>query len=195
MTTRRRSWLPALGILCALGCTSQTTEAPTPQAREPATQQQAPPSPTRSPSTSASPQRPVEPVSLPAMMQRTYDGHALRTRDVILRTDAYTRYYVTYRSDGLRISGIMNVPDGNGPFPVLVLNHGYIDPADYVNGQGLSREQDFLARAGYVALHTTRARRVRRRPNAGCGSATPPTSSTPSARSAGRICRTSTRTA
>jgi uncharacterized protein len=154
MTARRWWWLPAIGVLCALGCTTQTTDAPAPQAREPATRQQAPPSPTRSPSTSAFPQRPVEPVSLPAMMQRKYDGHALRTRHVILRTDAYTRYYVTYRSDGLRISGIMNVPDGNGPFPVLVLNHGYIDPADYVNGQGLSREQDFLARAGYVALHT-----------------------------------------
>ena len=87
-------------------------------------------------------------------MHRTYDGRALRLRDVTLRTDAYTRYYVTYRSDGQRVSGIMNVPGGKGPFPVLVLNHGYIDPAEYVNGQGLSREQDYLARRGYVVLHT-----------------------------------------
>ena len=26
----------------------------------------------------------------------------------------------------------MNVPRGTGPFPVLVLLHGYIDPAVYV---------------------------------------------------------------
>ena len=154
MTARRWSWLPALGVLCVLGCTTQTAEAPAPQAREPATQE-ATPSPTVTPtSPSTSRERSAYPVSLPAMMQRKYDGRGLRLRDVILRTDAYTRYYVTYRSDGLRISGIMNVPDGKGPFPVLVLNHGYIDPADYVNGQGLSREQDYLARAGYVVLHT-----------------------------------------
>ena len=147
MTARRWSWLPALGVLCALGCTTQAPEVPAPQARERATRQ-------ATPSPSASPTQQAHSVSLPALMQRTYDGRALRLRDVILRTDAYTRYYVTYRSDGLRVSGIMNVPDGNGPFPVLVLNHGYIDPAEYVNGQGLSREQDFLARAGYVVLHT-----------------------------------------
>jgi hypothetical protein len=34
------------------------------------------------------------------------------------------RYLITYRGDGLKISDVMNVPDGKGPFPVLVLNHG-----------------------------------------------------------------------
>lgn len=48
----------------------------------------------------------------------------------------------------------MNVPSGRGPFPILVLNHGYIDPAVYTNGRGLAREQDYLARRGYVVLHT-----------------------------------------
>ncbi len=86
-------------------------------------------------------------------MATEYDGRALRTRRVLLRTGDYTRYAVTYRSGGLRISGVMNVPRGKGPFPVLVLLHGYIDPAVYNTGQGLMREQDFLAREGYVALH------------------------------------------
>ena len=46
------------------------------------------------------------------------------------------------------------VPTGKGPFPAVVLNHGYIEPSIYVTGQGLSREQDYLARAGFVVLHT-----------------------------------------
>ena len=66
---------------------------------------------------------------------------------------AYTRYAVSYRSDDLRITGVMNVPRGRGPFPVVVLLHGYIDPAIYVTGQGYRREQDSLARNGYVAFH------------------------------------------
>ncbi len=95
----------------------------------------------------------TDPVSLPALMAASYDGRALRTRAVLARTSAYTRYAVTYRSEGLRISGVMNVPAGEGPFPVAVLLHGYIDPDVYVTGQGLMREQDYLARRGYVALH------------------------------------------
>ena len=48
----------------------------------------------------------------------------------------------------------MNVPKGKGPFPILILNHGFIEPQNYTNGQGLRREQDFLARNGYVAVHS-----------------------------------------
>jgi dipeptidyl aminopeptidase/acylaminoacyl peptidase len=108
-------------------------------------------------SATASPTAPLPPltdaVSLPALMAQEYDGRALRTRGVLARTAAYTRYAVRFRSGALRISGVMNVPTGDGPFPVAVLLHGYIDPDVYVTGQGLMREQDYLARRGYVALH------------------------------------------
>jgi len=86
-------------------------------------------------------------------MDKKYDGRGLRLGEVLARASAYTRHFVTYRSGDLTISGVMNVPAGDGPFPVLVLAHGYIDPGVYVNGQGLLREQDYLARAGYVVLH------------------------------------------
>jgi dipeptidyl aminopeptidase/acylaminoacyl peptidase len=102
---------------------------------------------------SAAPRR-ARPVSLPALFRARYDGRALALRRTIARTDAYTSYSVTYRSNGLRVSGKLDVPRGKGPFPAVVLAHGYIDPAVYVNGQGMRREQDWLARAGYVVLHT-----------------------------------------
>ncbi|HEX6248813.1 MAG TPA: alpha/beta fold hydrolase [Nocardioidaceae bacterium] len=107
------------------------------------------PSPTRS----ATPEPEPHPVSLPALFDKRYDGRRLRLGDVVVRTDAYTQYAVTYRGDGLTVSGQMLLPEGRGPFPVLVLAHGYIDPAVYVSGQGLRREQDWLARAGYAVLH------------------------------------------
>jgi dipeptidyl aminopeptidase/acylaminoacyl peptidase len=92
-------------------------------------------------------------VSLPALMAKEYDGRRLRLGRVLARTSDYVRRAVSYRSGDLRISGIINVPDGAGPFPVAVLLHGYIDPDVYVTGQGLMREQDYLARRGYVVLH------------------------------------------
>jgi len=86
-------------------------------------------------------------------MEADYDGRGLRLGEEIVRTDAYVQRYVTYRSGDLTISGILNRPYGDGPFPVLVLAHGYIEPSEYANGQGLRREQDWLARAGYAVLH------------------------------------------
>jgi dipeptidyl aminopeptidase/acylaminoacyl peptidase len=76
------------------------------------------------------------------------------------RTDEYTSYDVSFRSTTagrgtrpLRITGVLNVPAGRGPFPAVVLAHGYIDPAVYERGQGMTRERGALAARGFVALH------------------------------------------
>lgn len=138
-------------LLTVVGCTAEgepprsgvTPSSPATSAR---------PTPSPAPSATASP-RPVNPVSVPALFDRSYDGRGLRLGPVLARTDAYTSYTVTYRSGPLRISGKLDVPRGRGPHPAVVLAHGYIDPAIYVNGQGMRREQDWLARAGYVVLH------------------------------------------
>lgn len=92
-------------------------------------------------------------LSLPAFFEKEFDGRDLKLGRILADNQSYTQYYVTYASGALTISGIMNVPKGEGPFPVIITNHGYIDPAVYTNGRGLRREQDYLARAGYVVLH------------------------------------------
>jgi len=92
-------------------------------------------------------------VSLPALFDKEFNGADLQLGRVLENNSSYTRYYITYKSGNLTISGIMNVPKGDGPFPALVLNHGHIDTSVYTNGRGLRREQDYLARAGYVVLH------------------------------------------
>lgn len=93
------------------------------------------------------------PVSLQALMEKEYNGSELTLGEVLVENEAYTRYYVTYKSGALTISGIMNIPKKGGPFPLIILNHGYIDPEVYTNGRGLKREQDYLARRGYAVLH------------------------------------------
>ncbi len=109
-----------------------------------------PPSPSAIPSTPT----PPDPVSIQALIEQAYDGRDLRLGEVLARDAAYTRYFVTYASGDLTISGVMNIPAGDGPFPTLVLNHGYIDPTVYTNGRGMMREQDYLARNGFAVLHT-----------------------------------------
>lgn len=95
----------------------------------------------------------LDPVSLPAFAQSSFVGQDFKVGHVLSQNEAYTRYYITYKSGELTISGIMNVPVGEGPFPVLILNHGHIDTSIYTNGRGLKREQDYLARRGYVVIH------------------------------------------
>ncbi len=112
-------------------------------------------SPSKSPSSEpSSPARRPNPISVAALITKTYNGDDLKLGRLLEDRGAYKRYLITYTSEKLTVSGIMHVPDGKGPFPVVVLNHGYIDPDLYRPGQGMPREQDYLARNGYVVLHT-----------------------------------------
>lgn len=103
---------------------------------------------------------PPDPVSVPGLAAAELPGSDLRIGAVREQTAAYTSYDVTFSStrEGrltgpMRISGVLNVPTGRGPFPAAVLAHGYIDPAYYVRGQGMTRERGYLADRGYVTLH------------------------------------------
>lgn len=98
-----------------------------------------------------------EPFSIPAYREKKFDGREFSVVSTLEENSAYTRSYITYKSGALSISGIMNMPKGTPPeggFPVLFLNHGFIDPAIYTNGRGLKREQDYLVRRGYVVVHS-----------------------------------------
>ena len=54
----------------------------------------------------------LHPVSIPALRQHPTDGSDFRLGKVLEKNSVYTRYYITYRSGTLLISGIMNVPNG-----------------------------------------------------------------------------------
>lgn len=144
-----------LVLLCLslFACTTSGVQPQEPGTSSPAARPTAESTPTPQSAPTPTPE-PPHPVSLPALMGGGFDGHDLRLGQVLAANDAYTKYAVNYRGSGLSVSGVLYVPTGAGPFPGVVLNHGYIDPAVYVSGQGLQIEQDYLARSGFVVLHT-----------------------------------------
>ena len=93
-------------------------------------------------------------VTLDALSQKKFNGANLTLVKLLTQNSKYTKHSVTYRSENLKVSGVLYIPKGAGPFPGVVLGHGYIDPKIYKNGQGLRREQDYLASRGFVVLHT-----------------------------------------
>lgn len=107
------------------------------------------PTPTITPSPTP---HPLAEYTIEAMRRRIYPGGKIEIRAVVTRTEAYTRYLIAYPSDGLTITGVMQVPHGRGPFPVIILNHGYIPPSRYVPGSDTWRPADYLARRGYITL-------------------------------------------
>jgi uncharacterized protein len=148
-------------VLWTAGCTSDDQNSGLNGAEVPTQPAEVPTQPSEAPSSTGTPtptEEPlpevVDPESLPALMRQAPDGGKPRVLRTETETADYIRLQVEYRSDDLTVSGVLLKPKGKGPFPGIVLNHGYIEPSIYVTGQGMAREQDALARAGYVVLHT-----------------------------------------
>jgi dipeptidyl aminopeptidase/acylaminoacyl peptidase len=96
----------------------------------------------------------------PELVQYTIEG--LRSRDygsgsieivsVMEETANFTRYLFAYPGDGLRITGMLNRPHGEGPFPVVILNHGWYPLDVYQTGNGTQLAADYLANNGFLTL-------------------------------------------
>ena len=146
------SFLVLLIVVTLVACTPQAQVLDRPY-DQPLPAEEATPSPQLDGGPSEDIEKLPHPVSVQALIDKELVGSDFTVGPVLADNESYTRYYITYKSNGLKISGIMNKPKGDGPFPLLVLNHGHIDTAIYTNGRGLKREQDYLARRGYVVIH------------------------------------------
>jgi dienelactone hydrolase len=104
------------------------------------------------PARSATPD-PYEGYTIDDLTAREYGGGALEVEAPLTANEAFVRTLVHYPSDGLRIYGCIDVPRGDGPFPVVIVLHGYIPPYRYHTVTYTVRYVDALARAGYIAIH------------------------------------------
>jgi dipeptidyl aminopeptidase/acylaminoacyl peptidase len=168
----RLVWLLVLAVLAA-ACspartsgpqvtTTQTLASPTVRAvptsatPSPTISPTALPSPTAPPTATPAPTATPDPVArqaIPALRALRYGEGAISIGAVYKRGPGYTSYRISYPSaDGLTLTGLLHVPEGDGPFPVLVANRGYIAPERYQPGMDSRVFSDYFARRGYLVV-------------------------------------------
>jgi dipeptidyl aminopeptidase/acylaminoacyl peptidase len=97
---------------------------------------------------------PYENMYIEALANRKYGGGVLEELGLLDSTSgAFTRRLFRYRSEGLLMYGFINIPAGEGPFPVIIMLHGHVEPEQYRTLAYSTRYADALAEQGYVVLH------------------------------------------
>ena len=66
---------------------------------------------------------------------------------------SFSRRHFSYPSEGLPMYGFINIPEGEGPFPVVILLHGHVKREGYSTLAYTSRYADALAENGYMVIH------------------------------------------
>jgi dienelactone hydrolase len=95
---------------------------------------------------------PMTEYTIEGLRRRAYPGGTIQVRSVLTVTNSFTRYYIDYPSDELTITGVMQVPHGEGPFPVIILNHGYIPRDNYWPGADTWNAAQYLNQHGYLTI-------------------------------------------
>jgi dipeptidyl aminopeptidase/acylaminoacyl peptidase len=142
---RRSTWLLAAAGVLLVGCSNKPTSFPDVLTK----------AKTSSSPSSAPVQQILNPLAIDAMRQRDYPGSDLVIEQTLPAGSNYQRYIASYRSDGLKINGLLTVPTGKKPasgWPVIIFNHGYIPPAQYRTTERYVAYVDAFARAGYIVF-------------------------------------------
>ena len=142
--------LAALLVLAAVAC----SPAP-PAARvtpSPSSVAGAAPAPTATPQPTPVPTPALPDYYIESLRARPYPGGTLEMRDQMARGDGFTKYHMAWPSMGQLMTGTISVPDGPGPFPVVVVNHGFIPPDRYWIGQDSGIFGDPLASHGFISV-------------------------------------------
>lgn len=95
----------------------------------------------------------MQPYTIAGLREYEYGSGKILIRETLLESEHFTRYRIEYPSDGLTISGILQVPTvGEPPYPVIVMNHGFFSRTVYASGDGTDRAAEFLNRRGYLTV-------------------------------------------
>lgn len=95
------------------------------------------------------------PLTFDYLRQQTYPGSAITIEQTLAPGVNYQRYYVSYRSEGLKIYALLTVPNGAKPasgWPAIIFNHGYIPPEIYRTTERYVAYVDGFARNGYIVF-------------------------------------------
>jgi dipeptidyl aminopeptidase/acylaminoacyl peptidase len=149
------SGLPAARPVPSLTPVPPPTASATPTAVPTATRT-ATPSATATATATAAPSPTPDPLAAwtaEGLRQLPYGTGEISIGAIVNQTAAYTTYRIRYpTADNLTVTGLLHLPAGDGPFPLVIANRGYIEPERYQPGMGSRGFSDAAARAGFVVI-------------------------------------------
>ncbi len=95
----------------------------------------------------------LHPLTISSLRQGSYPGSEIVIEQTLDPGSNYQRYIASYKSDGLKIYGLLTIPnDTEKKYPAIIFNHGYIPPAEYRTTERYVAYLDGFARNGYVVF-------------------------------------------
>jgi uncharacterized membrane protein/pimeloyl-ACP methyl ester carboxylesterase len=95
------------------------------------------------------------PYSIVALLDRSYKTSNVSIESTLPSNGNFKSYTIAFSADGLKEYALMDVPNTTVPaggFPVVIVDHGYIQPNQYSTANSYKAETDYFAGQGYLVL-------------------------------------------
>lgn len=100
----------------------------------------------------------LEKYSIENLTNSNIEPSSIQIGKVITDDKDFTAYEFTFEfspdlSKNLKkTTGLINIPKGSGPFPLIVMFRGYVDQKKYVIGMGTQHAGEFFAKNGFITV-------------------------------------------
>lgn len=95
------------------------------------------------------------PVFIELLRKRIYPASDLVIEETLVSGINHQRYIASYQSDGLKIYGLLTIPNLPKPlngYPTILFLHGYVSPQTYVTASDYVAIQNGLAKSGFITF-------------------------------------------
>ncbi|HJY99010.1 MAG TPA: alpha/beta fold hydrolase [Patescibacteria group bacterium] len=103
--------------------------------------------------------RPFEKYTIENLSKAEILPSKIETGEIIKEDPKFSsyEYFMTFDPSSTggnqkKVSGMLNIPKGPGPFPLIVMLRGFVEPETYFTGQGTVRGAEYFARNGFITI-------------------------------------------
>lgn len=103
--------------------------------------------------------RPLEKYSIENLAQAKFGSSQIEIGKILKEDPKFTSYEFFMNFDpsvsggaSKKVSGMLNIPTGDGPFPLVVMFRGFVEPETYFIGEGTTRGAEYFAKNGFITI-------------------------------------------
>lgn len=97
-------------------------------------------------------EKPLDKYSFDSLRKSAPKASTISLGKVIKDDPDFTSFMFYYLVEGKKVSGLMNIPQKPGTYPVILMLRGYVDKDMYTPGEGTRRTGEYFAKNGFITL-------------------------------------------
>lgn len=102
-------------------------------------------------------QKPLTKYSIENLVKANIEPGTIEPSTKLAETDEYVSYLINFRfkpdfENEKNVSGQINIPAGDGPFPIVIMLRGYVNQKLYKTGDGTRNAAKYFAENGFITI-------------------------------------------